>query len=65
MKRWNNKVNKKVENKTIDMFLDDIRAICKKHKLSLSHEDEHGSFEVVQYSEQNIEWLLNADDATF
>lgn len=64
MKRWNTKYSEKIENEKIDAFLNDIKVICKKHGLSLSHEDEHGSFEVAKYSERNMDWLLGAADAT-
>lgn len=41
-------------------FLDDIHEVCKKHNLSISHEDGHGSFIIEEYDEWNIKWLFNA-----
>ena len=41
-------------------FLADIIIVCSRHGLSLSHEDGHGAFIVQDYSEKNIEWLLEA-----
>ena len=41
-------------------FLEDIDAVCKKHGLSISHQDTHGSFLIEKYDEYNIEWLFNA-----
>lgn len=46
----------------IDEFLKEIDEICKKHKMSISHEDGHGAFEVVWYNENCTEWLMNAHD---
>jgi len=55
---------KRVSNPAIDSFLADIVEVCKQHGLSLSHEDHHGAFEVEEFDEGNIEWLLEANDAT-
>lgn len=41
-------------------FLEEIRDVCVRHGLSISHEDGHGAFIVQQYSEENIEWLFSA-----
>lgn len=41
-------------------FLSDLADVCKRHNLSLSHEDGHGSFIVEDYDSRNIEWLLEA-----
>lgn len=41
-------------------FLEDIDEVCKKHNLSISHEDGHGSFIIEEYDEWNIKWLFNA-----
>lgn len=64
MKRWNVKAKKDVENEKIDAFLAEIIEVSKKHGLSLSHEDQHGSFEVVQYNNAYSKWLLDALDKT-
>lgn len=42
-------------------FIEDIDSVCKKHNLSISHEDYHGKFIIEEYSEANIEWLRTAD----
>jgi hypothetical protein len=34
--------------------------VCRRHGLSLSHEDCHGAFIVENYSKDNIEWLKDA-----
>ncbi|MEE1301719.1 MAG: hypothetical protein UHD64_02960 [Bacteroidales bacterium] len=41
-------------------FLEDIDMVCKKHNLSISHEDYMGAFLIEEYSEENIHWLFNA-----
>ena len=41
-------------------FLKDIKLVCKKYNLSISHEDYNGVFLIEKYSEENIDWLLGA-----
>jgi hypothetical protein len=64
MKRWN--IDKELfnENKNIDEFIDEINEVCKKHDLSISHEDCEGSFVIKKYSDLNIAWLREANDDT-
>ncbi len=64
MKRWNTKLGKEISTPVIDAFLSEIVEVCKKHKLSLSHEDRHGAFKVIEYCEENTYWLLAAHDST-
>jgi hypothetical protein len=42
---------RQVENPRIDAFLAEIETVCERHGLSISHEDGHGAFEVVDYDE--------------
>jgi hypothetical protein len=60
MKRWN--TNKQInENRIdIDQFIEDIQEVCIKYKMSISHEDGHGSFIIVKYNKHYIDWLNNA-----
>ncbi len=51
---------KKPDKQQVDMFLADILEICKKHNLSLGHEDQHGSFVIVPYQEIYNTWLFEA-----
>ncbi len=62
MKRWNGK--EFAEDSKIDLFLEDVKEVCKKHGLSISHEDWHGCFEIEEYSDKNIKWLFNASNRT-
>lgn len=47
-------------NARIDAFLAEIVEVCRKHGLSLSHEDRHGCFEVERLDDDFIEWLNDA-----
>jgi hypothetical protein len=62
MMRWSNRGN--IENPKIDAFLDEIWEVCKRHMLALSHEDCHGSFEIVPFVDADRDWLMNASDRT-
>lgn len=41
-------------------FFNEIEEVSKKYNISISHEDGHGSFELVRYSEELMDWLRNA-----
>jgi hypothetical protein len=51
----------KNESKNLELFFSEIEAVCKKYGYSISHEDEHGSFEIEEYDQENIDWLKNAN----
>ena len=55
-------INKKeyLENKRADKFLNDIKEVCKKHNMSISHEDFQGGFIITSYNDSNIKWLFDA-----
>lgn len=57
---WNTVVNAEQERPDVDAFIRDITEVCRKHGLTLSHEDGHGAFEVERYDQHTIEWLNNA-----
>jgi hypothetical protein len=52
------------ESPAIDAFLADVIEVCKRHGLSIGHEDQHGGFVVSEYDEGCSEWLRNASDDT-
>lgn len=54
----------RAESSKLDAFLSDIVAVCRKHRLTIAHEDMHGGFRIARFSEANIEWLESAGDAT-
>lgn len=55
---------RKTNNPSIIAFLEEIKDVCKKHGYSISHEDHHGSFVILKYSEEDANWLLYARDET-
>lgn len=46
--------------KEMEDFLNDIKSVCEKYGLSISHEEYHGSFLIEEYDEDNIRWLFDA-----
>lgn len=73
--RWNSKAGKRLPtNPRIEAFLDEIEQVCRKHGMTISHEDHHGSFEIdcfdggtfdghANIGEFNIAWLRAAFDS--
>jgi hypothetical protein len=61
---WPYKYVGDVENAAVDAFLAEVVEVCRKHGMSISHEDGHGSFEIVAFSDENAEWLMAAADKT-
>lgn len=59
--RWNYKSNKPTTDTNIDLFLDEIALVCKRHGYSITHEDEHGNFKIVEYDDLLADWLKDAD----
>lgn len=57
---WDN--GKYVESPKVDKFLLDVLKVCEKHGMSISHEDSHGGFEVVNFDEECVSWLWGASD---
>lgn len=45
-------------------FLSEVLALCRKHGLSISHEDRGGAFVVVRLNTYDEEWLSQAVDET-
>ena len=43
--------------KDAEKFIDEILEICKKHNISISHEDCHGAFMLLKFDQLDIEWL--------
>lgn len=41
-------------------FIEEIAAVCKRHGLSIGHEDSEGSFIIRPYSDDDIDWLRDA-----
>lgn len=56
---------KYVELSNVDAFIKEIEEVCRKHDMSISHEDGHGAFIIELYDEYNIEWLKSATIAKY
>ncbi len=63
MKFWDCRVKAEKENEKAAAFLKDIVEVYKKHGLSLAHEDHNGSFEIEDYNEDNVYWVMSSDIA--
>ena len=59
-----NKFVGQVENESVDVFLAEIIEVCRKHGMSISHEDGHGAFEVVRFNDADSDWLMCAANKT-
>lgn len=50
--RWNTKAaNRLPSDPRIEAFLDEIEQVCRKHQLTISHEDHHGAFEIEDFGD--------------
>lgn len=61
MEHWDVRKCKMVKDEKVDEFIEEVIEVCKKHKLSISHEDQHGAFEITTYDEHNSSWLRAAN----
>lgn len=50
-------MNDKESDKKLNIFLNDIKKVCKEHNISISHEDGYGEFLFREYSDGYMEWL--------
>jgi hypothetical protein len=48
----------------VQAFLDELITVCRKHGLSISHEDGHCNFIVERHSQWLEQWLRAAKDDT-
>jgi hypothetical protein len=44
----------------VDAFLAEVIEVCKKHNMSIGHEDGQGAFQVSEFDEEYADWLLDA-----
>lgn len=44
----------------IDSFLDELESLYRKYGLSIAHEDNHGAFIIERFSDENLQWIMNA-----
>lgn len=47
------------------LFLSELSALCRKHNVSIGHEDGHGAFELLDFDETLMEWLCDADSGVY
>ena len=47
--------------KEMSDFFSEIEEVCRKHGLSIAHEDYQGAFQIVTYDEKNISKLKRAE----
>lgn len=58
---WDCQAGEHIERPTeMVAFIEDIKQVCLKHNMSISHEDYGGAFIIEEYSDDNIDWLYNA-----
>ena len=60
--RWNGTTHG--ESPKVDAFLAEVRAVCERHGMAISHEDGQGAFEIVSLNEEVLAWLWAAHDCT-
>ena len=49
------------ERPDVDAFLAEIERVCRRHGMSIGHEDGEGAFEVRAYDPELAQWLGNAN----
>ena len=50
----------RITDEAANAFIEDVIAVCKKHGLSIGHEDTQGGFKIAPYDEGNIDWFRDA-----
>jgi len=48
----------------VDVFIEDVLSVCRKHGFSISHEDGNGAFVIEKFNEADSDWLRAAADDT-
>lgn len=58
---WDSQAREHIE-RPVEMvaFIEDIKQVCLKHNMSISHEDTGGAFVIEKYFDDNIDWLYDA-----
>lgn len=49
-----------VHKKRTEAFLNELTELCKKHKISIAHEDGWGAFLMRDYNSVEMQWMWNA-----
>lgn len=59
--RFDKKLGESIPTPDVDEFLRDVMEVCRKHQMSLGHEDDHGAFIVYRdLKDSHIQWLMAA-----
>lgn len=56
--------DKYIHSKEVTAFVKEIEGVCKKHNLSISHEDYQGGFIIEPFDKKLMEWFKGAADET-
>lgn len=64
MARWIKSKSNYGASPSVDAFIEELLAVCRKHGFALAHEDTHGAFEIVKLEEGDLDWLQQAHDDT-
>lgn len=46
-----------IKRAEVEAFLNEIEVVCRKHDLSIRHEDTYGGFEIHQFEDEAMAWL--------
>lgn len=52
--------NERVSPERIEKFLDAYEALCREHRLTLSHGDSQGAFIIEEFDADNVGWVRAA-----
>lgn len=61
--RWIDELGDRGEAPEVDAFIADVIAVCRRHGMSIGHEDGHGAFKIEDFDDSNSQWLGEAFDA--
>ncbi len=64
MNRWIPRLGASAGNVKIDAFLEEVLRVCERHGFALSHEDQQGALQIVDWSKGDPDWLRDATDLT-
>ena len=59
IKHWDCSSGSRVSRPDVDAFVSDILKVCRKHRMTLAHEDDHGSFVILGPDYSYARMLLN------
>ena len=51
--RWIDEIGGRGEAPDVDAFIRDVVDVCKRHGMSIGHEDGHGAFKIEDFDDLN------------